>query len=112
MPQLGDCHQFINKATPYSAQEGANNINNCGEDKVLREKLVYGNGTPVEPEFRIHVGPIATGKSVREDPDLFHSLIQSNRKVLGVEMEAVAIGWVAEQSGIPSIIAKAVSDYG
>jgi nucleoside phosphorylase len=82
-------------------------------EKIIREERIRNRGKlPEEPPFRVHVGPIATGKTVRQDPELFQSIAQSTRKVLGVEMEAAAIGWVAEFSGLPYIIAKAVSDYG
>ncbi|MFY0576336.1 NACHT domain-containing protein [Cystobacter fuscus] len=48
---------------------------------------------------------------MREDPKLFQELERHVRKVLGVEMEATAIQFVAEQLNRRSIIAKAVSDY-
>jgi hypothetical protein len=81
--------------------------------KAIREERIRNRGKlPEEPAFRVHVGPVATGKTVRQDPELFQSIAQSTRKVLAVEMEAAAIGWVAEFSGLPYIIAKAVSDYG
>jgi nucleoside phosphorylase len=65
-----------------------------------------------EPPFQVHVGPIATGKTVRKDPQLFSRLERSVRKTLGVEMEAAALGYVAERRGLKLLIAKAVSDYG
>jgi nucleoside phosphorylase len=83
-----------------------------GYRKILDERARFVNGPPADPPFRVHLGPIATGETVRQDPDLFPWLARATRKVLGVEMEAAAVGWVAELSGIPSIIAKAVSDYG
>ena len=83
-----------------------------GKKLVLEERELYVDGSPSDPPFRVHLGPIATGKTVRQDPDLFSWLARFSRKVLGVEMEAAAIGLAGEFSGIPSIIAKAVSDYG
>jgi nucleoside phosphorylase len=83
-----------------------------GRQLVLDKRVRNLGKIPDDPQFRVHVGPIATGKTVRQDADLFQTVAQSARKVLGVEMEAAAIGWVAELSGIPYIIAKAVSDYG
>ncbi len=58
------------------------------------------------------MGPIATGKTVRQDPELFSRLAKLSRKTLGAEMEAAGIGYVAERAGIPSLIVKAVSDFG
>lgn len=64
-----------------------------------------------DPAFRVHVAPIATGKAVQKDPDLFHRLSHHVYKALGAEMEATAIGFVAEHSNRRMFIAKAVSDY-
>ncbi len=87
-------------------------LTDAGKDATLRDRLYHPEGIRVDPPFRVHVGPIASGKTVRQDPELFHQIAMFSRKVLGVEMEAAAIGCVAERSSIPSVIAKAVSDYG
>lgn len=87
-------------------------MTDAGRELALNERELYIEGPPPDPPFRVHLGAIATGKTVRQDPDLFPWLAHFSRKVLGVEMEAAAIGWIAELSGIPSLIAKAVSDYG
>lgn len=62
--------------------------------------------------FKHHVGPIATGAAVCEDADIFARLAASMRKVLGIEMEASALGALGEIHEIPVLIAKGVSDYG
>lgn len=67
---------------------------------------------PKPADFRIHVAPIATGSSVKEDDQLFAKLSVSMRKVLGVEMEASGLAALAEAHRIPAIIAKGVSDFG
>jgi nucleoside phosphorylase len=87
-------------------------LTDAGKEIALRNRLYYIEGVPLDPPFRVHVGPIASGKTVRQDPDLFRQIATFSRKVLGAEMEAAAIGSVAERSSIPSVIAKAVSDYG
>ncbi len=74
--------------------------------------LSHGEETPKDPGFRIHVGAIATGGVVQKDPELFDRLEKIERKTLGAEMEAVAIGRVGETLGRPTLIVKAVSDYG
>ncbi|WP_437730496.1 pentapeptide repeat-containing protein [Sorangium sp. So ce1335] len=79
---------------------------------VRDERLRHPRGLPDDPPLRVHVGPIATGKTVREDPELFSRLRREVRKTLGAEMEAAAIGYVAEHLGRRSIIVKAVSDHG
>lgn len=83
----------------------------AGEAAVRRERRLHPDGPPADPPFRVHVGPIGTGKMVRQDPEIFRRLAQMERKVLGLEMEAAAIGYVAERAGIPMVIVKAVSDH-
>lgn len=82
-----------------------------GRSVVREERLLYPDGEPRDPPFQVHVAPIATGKAVRQDPGLFKRLDASVRTVLGVEMEASAIGLVADLQGRRAIIVKAVSDY-
>ncbi|HTN84103.1 MAG TPA: pentapeptide repeat-containing protein, partial [Sorangium sp.] len=84
----------------------------AGVAQVRRDRVVHPDGPPPARPFRVHIGPIATGKAVQEDAGLFERLKPIGRRVLGVEMEAAAIGYVAERLGRRSIIAKAVSDHG
>lgn len=67
---------------------------------------------PAPPDFMIHVAPMATGAAVTEDAGIFLHLTDSMRKVLGVEMEASALGAFGEVHDIPVVVAKGVSDYG
>ncbi len=85
-----------------------------GERLVEAEQLDYpdNHDGPEDPPFRVHVGPIATGKTVRKDPEIFSRLARLLRKTIGIEMEAAAIGSVAEALHRKAIIVKAVSDYG
>ncbi|WP_437321239.1 pentapeptide repeat-containing protein [Sorangium sp. So ce385] len=92
--------------------DGGLELTEAGMAQVRRERLLYPDGPPEARPFRVHIGPIATGKAVQEDAGLFDRLKSIGRKVLGVEMEAAAIGYVAERLGRRSIIAKAVSDHG
>jgi hypothetical protein len=55
---------------------------------------------------------MATGATVAEDAGIFSRLAESMRKVLGVEMEASALGALGEVYDIPVLVAKGVSDYG
>lgn len=82
-----------------------------GRELALEDELLHPDGLPEDPPMRVHVGPIATGSVVREDPLLFDRLARHVRKTLGVEMEAAAIGHVAAHLGRRSIIVKAVSDH-
>ncbi|WP_437994092.1 pentapeptide repeat-containing protein [Sorangium sp. So ce145] len=91
--------------------DGGLELTEAGVAQVRRDRLLHPDGPPSARPFRVHIGPIATGKAVQEDAGLFERLKPIGRKVLGVEMEAAAIGYVAERLGRRSIIAKAVSDH-
>jgi nucleoside phosphorylase len=82
------------------------------EGRGLAMDLAHEEEPPKDPDFRIHVGPIATAEVVQKDPELFDRLEKIGRKTLGAEMEAAAIGRVGEHLGRPTLIVKAVSDYG
>ncbi|WP_437311449.1 pentapeptide repeat-containing protein [Sorangium sp. So ce388] len=92
--------------------DGGLELTEAGVAQVRRDRVVHPDGPPASRPFRVHIGPIATGKAVQEDAGLFERLKPIGRRVLGVEMEAAAIGYVAERLGRRSIIAKAVSDHG
>lgn len=62
--------------------------------------------------FRIHVGPMASGNLVVEDPEIFTRLSRSVRQVAGVDMEASAIAALAHAHALPySIVVKGVADH-
>jgi nucleoside phosphorylase len=82
-----------------------------GQTLVQDERLRHPDGLPADPPFRVHIGAIATGKTVREDPGLFPRLRKHVRTTIGVEMEAAAIGYVAEHLDRRAIVVKAVCDY-
>jgi nucleoside phosphorylase len=71
----------------------------------------HRDSLPVEPPWRIHVAPIATGTNVVRDPRLFDRLSDSMREVLGVEMEAAAIGALAHSRRLPWIVMKGAMDH-
>jgi nucleoside phosphorylase len=84
----------------------------AGREKANELELLYPRGLPEQPEFKRHVAPLATGASVTEDDGIFPRLATSMRRVLGVEMEASALGALGEMHRVPVIVAKAVSDHG
>ncbi|HEY4311325.1 MAG TPA: pYEATS domain-containing protein [Pirellulales bacterium] len=103
-----------NDAEPLvSLDSGSFSLTERGRTWIDEESATCGVDVLPQPNpIQVHLGPIATGKTVRQDPELFASLIASSRKVIGVEMEAAAIGWVAEFADLRSIVVKAVSDFG
>ena len=86
-------------------------LTDAGRDVVLEDELLHPDGLPEEPPLRVHVGPIATGSVLREDPLIFERLARHIRKTIGVEMEAAGIGHVAAHLERPSLIVKAVSNH-
>lgn len=74
--------------------------------------LLHPGSLPAPPDFKIHVAPMATGAAVSEDTGIFPRLAKSMRKVLGIEMEASALGALGAVHDIPVVVAKGVSDYG
>ncbi|HEY8035970.1 MAG TPA: effector-associated domain EAD1-containing protein [Methylobacter sp.] len=83
-----------------------------GRQHAEKLNLLYHGSLLAPPDFNIHVAPMATGAAVSEDESIFPRLAESMRKVLGIEMEASALGALGEIHNIPVLIAKGVSDYG
>ncbi len=78
------------------------------EDRVL----LHPEGLPEPEEFAIHVGPIGTGVKVVRDPQIFNKLSERMRKVIGLEMEAAAIGAIAHHHDVDRVVVmKGVMDY-
>ncbi|HYH96084.1 effector-associated domain EAD1-containing protein [Hyalangium sp.] len=82
-----------------------------GRAYIDEKKLLHPDGLPKPEEFRARVGPLATGNDVVRDPRIFDRLSESMRKVLGVEMEAAAIGAIAHLTDIRMLVMKGVMDH-
>ncbi len=87
-------------------------LTESGRQHVENLNLLHLAKQAAPAEFKIHVAPMATGATVSEDEGIFPRLADSMRKVLGIEMEASALGALGEVHDIPVIVAKGVSDYG
>jgi WD40 repeat protein/nucleoside phosphorylase len=111
-PGWGDCIRRLRHKGLLDPAAGVLRLTDAGKAWVAEQMLTDPDGQDRDPDFRVHVAPIATGKTVREDPELFRRLERHIRAVLGIEMEAAAIGHVSARLGRRSIVAKAVSDYG
>ncbi|WP_201512604.1 5'-methylthioadenosine/S-adenosylhomocysteine nucleosidase family protein [Psychrobacter alimentarius] len=80
--------------------------------EYIQELLLFNpKGLPTEPEFSVHVAPIATGATVTEDEQIFNNLSGYMRKVLGLDMEGSGLAASANSHDIPFIFAKGVSDF-
>jgi nucleoside phosphorylase len=78
----------------------------------IDHKLVLNrNKLPPPPKWGVHPAPMATGNNVMRDPTLFDRLSNTMRDVLGVDMEASAIGRIAHARGLPWVVMKGVMDH-
>ncbi len=83
-----------------------------GRERARHLRLLHGGQPEPQPDFDVHVAPMATGAAVVEDPNIFWELSDNMRKVLAIDMEGSALGVAAEFMKVPVVIAKAVSDFG
>ena len=85
-------------------------LTEAGRDWVDEDRTLHPD--PLRDEaLRIHVGAIATGPSVVEDPEIFERLRKIVRTTIGLEMEGTAIGALARRFEKRSIVVKAVQDH-
>jgi nucleoside phosphorylase len=84
----------------------------AGRAYIDDKLLLHPDGLPEREPFAVRVGPIGTGTQVIRDPHIFDKLSERMRKVLGLEMEAAAIGAIAHLHGIERmIVMKGVMDH-
>jgi nucleoside phosphorylase len=83
-----------------------------GRDYVRGLRALYPDGWPHDSDYpSVHIGPIGTNARVQKDAGLFKNLQKILRTILAVEMEGAAVGCVAEEAGIPCLVAKTVVDH-
>ncbi|MEE4961393.1 response regulator [Pseudomonas alliivorans] len=66
------------------------------------------------PLLSLHIGPLASGSSVLEDPEITTGIQGQHRKVLGIEMEAYSVFAAAIDSPDPQpsvLVMKSVCDF-
>lgn len=85
-----------------------------GKKHIESDLLLHPDGFGERKPFAVHVGPVGTGNKVVEDPSIWGRLSESERKVLGLEMEACAIGAIAHAAqvgrNVRAIVMKGVMD--
>lgn len=83
-----------------------------GRNFTARRRTIHG-ASAVEVPYHIHVGPIGSGNYVvGSSSDWDRIAGQGMRKVMGLEMEAAAIGAVAYRHRKRFVVAKGVMDHG
>jgi len=116
LDRMDRCSDFLNvvlylRERGLLSQEGLT-LSRRGLRHIEEKNLLNPDGWPDRKPFAVHVGPIGTGTQVVRDPDIFKKLSFQMRKVLGLEMEASAIGAVAHMQNLPQmIVMKGVMDY-
>ncbi len=91
--------------------DGTLDLTETGRKHIQRVLLLNRNALPEPKTPEVRVGPIASGNQVMQD-QVFERLSASVRKVLGVEMEAAAIGALAYSLGLEySVVMKGVMDH-
>ncbi len=95
-----------NEPEPYKPPK----IRNYASD--IDRKTVTGKSGKLEQEFRIVIGPIASGSKVVASRGFLNKLLILNRHMAGLEIEAEGIGAVAEHRGRNFFVFKGISDYG
>lgn len=86
-------------------------LSEAGRRRASELQNKHWSGLPDPPEFMVHVAPIGTGTQVIEDPQIFGKLSIVMRDVLGLEMEAVAVGAVAHLHDKKHLVMKGVMDF-
>jgi tetratricopeptide (TPR) repeat protein/nucleoside phosphorylase len=93
-------------------RDGKLTLTAAGKKHIERVLLQNRGELPQPPAFRTHVGPMASGSRVTEDAEIFERLSTGVRKVLGLEMEAAAIGGLAWARGVEHVVVmKGVMDH-
>jgi nucleoside phosphorylase len=72
-------------------------------------------GEKVGHRLSVHVGPIATGAAVVESEKAVAGIVEQNRKVKGIEMEAYGVFVAAQNATAPrptAFVAKGICDFG
>ncbi len=88
------------------------NLTSSGRQHIERQRLLHPAGLPGPAPFTVRVGPIGTGGKVVRDPRIFELLAERERKLLGLEMEASAIGAIAHLHEVPYVaVIKGVNDF-
>ncbi|MBK8256822.1 MAG: hypothetical protein IPK82_29640 [Polyangiaceae bacterium] len=105
-PQIIDRLRELKWVTPKGLK-----LTDEGREHLEELLLRFGGTLPTPDPWKIHVAPMATGSNVMRDRQLFPRLSSAMRKVLGVEMEAAAIGRVAQARKIAWIVMKGVMDH-
>lgn len=86
----------------------------CNDVGALATIKSQSRGTKPNTDLKVHFGPLASGAAVVANTEIFEQLIDHNRDVLGLEMEAYGVAAACSGMGKPRplcILMKSVCDY-
>lgn len=101
-------------------QDGTLEITPKGKARIGRVLIKHGNRFPDLPTlqatlpFRVHVAPMGSGSRVMEDSAIWGVVEQTMRTTLGIEMEAAALGMIADGADgakLDALVMKGVMDF-
>ncbi len=83
-----------------------------GPQSIEKQPVSHPGALPEPRPFEVHVGALGTGSKVVRDPEIFTRLAERERTLLGLEMEASAIGYIAYLHQVPyMVVMKGVTDF-
>jgi nucleoside phosphorylase len=86
----------------------------CMDVSQLARIKQEARGKKPDYELRAHFGPLASGAAVVSNREVFDTLLNQHRNLLGIEMEAYGVAVACKGSGKPRpipLIMKSVCDY-
>jgi tetratricopeptide (TPR) repeat protein/nucleoside phosphorylase len=92
-------------------KDGLPELTQPGRERINRVLFDHGGQLPEQPPWRIRVGPLATGNNLVRDATIWERLGQSQRHVVGLDMEGSVIGFTAHVQNVKYIVVKGVMDY-
>lgn len=95
-----------------SIEGGRFELTEVGETALLEHHARHGWRSFSRLPYWVQVGPIASGNAVVADGDVWQQIVGLGmRKILGLDMEAAALGAVATAHGLPFVVTKGVMDH-
>ncbi len=93
-------------------KDGNPTLTDAGRSYIQDVLFKHGDQLPKQDAWRTVVGPLGTGSSLVRSADIWERLRKTERLVVGLDMEASAVGMVAHVQDVPyMIVAKGVMDY-
>ena len=93
-------------------KDGQPELTQQGRDRIKRVLFDNRDGQlPEQPPWGIRVGPLGTGNDLVRDATIWERLGQSQRHIVGLDMEGAVIGFTAHVRNLRYIVVKGVMDY-